>query len=142
MQSPYFDLLKNSDELQASTMERFRELWRSYYADLQRYTADAQVKARGLWQSYLQELRTAGTGDDSAERVATSQSNFQRAYAELDAHYARACREREQKLAEALASLNSDWCQRTLDGMIRYLEAIRSSLPKAAPEGSASSTKS
>ena len=142
MQSPYFDLLKSSGDLQASTMERSRELWRSYYTDLQRLAAEAQIKARELWQSHQQELRAAGAGDDFAERVATAQSNFQRAYAELEENYIRTSRSREQSLADSLAALNVEYGQRIMDGMIRYFEAVRKCLPEAPRKESDSNRKS
>jgi hypothetical protein len=142
MQNPYFDLLKSAGELQARSMERSRELWRSYSEEVQKLAIDAQGKARELWQSYQQELRAAGAGEDFAERIATARSKFQHSYAELDERYVRACREREQNLAESLTALSAEYGQLTIDGTIRYLEAIRASLPKATPEAPADSGKS
>ena len=142
MQNPYVDLMKSSGALQASAAVRSRELWRSYFADMQRRATEGQGKARELWQSYQQELRAAGAGDDFAERIATAQSNFQSAYAEVEDKYIKASREREQDLAESLAALDAEYSQDVVASIIRYFEAIRECLPKAARERSAGNSTS
>ncbi|WP_043345665.1 hypothetical protein [Belnapia moabensis] len=129
---PYFDLLSRSGELQDNTAGRYRELWRAYAADLQRFAVDAQGKSRDLWQSYFQETRAAGAGDDTSERIGAAQTNFQRAYAELEERYVHACKERQRSFACDQSSLQAEYGQRSIESLMQYLEALRTSLAQGA----------
>jgi len=123
--------------LAADYTTSLQDTYATYCNDLARLAADAQSRARLLWEGYLQELRAAASGDDAFERSGTAYQKLLRDSARLRGEAMGARQERNERLAEAVEALQTEVQTRALDDAIEYWVAVRRTLPprptKAGP---------
>jgi hypothetical protein len=112
-----------------------REEQGSCYTDLQQIAADAENQFRGIYETYLQELRAASAGDDAIQRAGAAHRNFQREYARIQGEYFKASQDRCARMTETMGTLTANVYATAMDGWIECLRELRRTVVAAAPSG-------
>jgi Skp family chaperone for outer membrane proteins len=133
MKEPYLNRDARFEDMVAKATEQYNDLLRSYYTELGRCNGTAQETARELWQSYVQEIQSAGGGDDFLERTKAAYDKAQQEYEKLDRDFRKSTQDVQRNLSDAMRSLYADYSRNYIGGLIQSLEEIKATIPAEAP---------
>ncbi len=112
----------------------------SFCMDAMQISANAESQWRKAYDSYVQEMRAASSGDDAAPRASVAIRNLQKEYGRIHTEYVKACEDRYTRMSDAVRALSEDVRTKMLDRWIDYLREAREAI--ASSGGTAAHKKS